>query len=54
MGDGSRVAAVSNYDHFPADVDRLPRVGGLLDPSIERILAIKPGSRHRLRDRRRS
>jgi iron complex transport system substrate-binding protein len=42
MGDGSRVAAVSNYDHFPADVARLPRVGGLLDPSVERILAIKP------------
>jgi len=42
MGDGSRVAAVSNFDHFPADVDRLPRVGGLLDPSVERILAIKP------------
>jgi len=42
MGDGARVAAVSNYDHFPADVARLPRVGGLLDPSVERILAIKP------------
>ena len=42
MGDGARVAAVSNYDHFPADVARLPKVGGLLDPSVERILAIKP------------
>ena len=42
IGDGSRVAAVSNYDHFPAEVARLPRVGGLLDPSVERILAIKP------------
>jgi iron complex transport system substrate-binding protein len=42
MGDGARIAAVSNYDHFPADVARLPRVGGLLDPSVERILAIKP------------
>jgi iron complex transport system substrate-binding protein len=42
VGDGARVAAVSNYDHFPADVARLPRVGGLLDPSVERILAIKP------------
>ena len=42
MGDGARVAAVSNYDRFPADVARLPRVGGLLDPSVERILAIKP------------
>jgi len=42
MGDGARVAAVSNYDHFPAGVASLPRVGGLLDPSVERILAIKP------------
>jgi iron complex transport system substrate-binding protein len=42
MGDGARVAAVSNYDHFPAEVAKLPRVGGLLDPSVERILAIKP------------
>jgi len=42
MGDGARVAAVSTYDHYPADVARLPRVGGLLDPSVERILAIKP------------
>ena len=42
MGEGDRVAAVSNYDHFPAVVAKLPRVGGLLDPSVERILAIKP------------
>ena len=42
IGDGSRVAAVSNYDHFPAEVAKLPQVGGLLDPSVERILAIKP------------
>jgi len=42
MGDGARVAAVSNYDRFPTEVARLPRVGGLLDPSVERILAIKP------------
>jgi iron complex transport system substrate-binding protein len=42
IGDGARVAAVSNYDHFPAEVAKLPQVGGLLDPSVERILAIKP------------
>jgi iron complex transport system substrate-binding protein len=42
MGDGARVAAVSNYDRFPAEVARLPQVGGLLDPSVERILAIRP------------
>ena len=42
MGDGARVAAVSTYDHFPADVAGLPKVGGLLDPSVERVLAIRP------------
>ena len=42
IGDGAKVVAVSNYDHFPAEVAALPKVGGLLDPSVERILAIKP------------
>lgn len=42
MGDGARMAAVSNYDDFPAEVARLPKVGGLLDPSVERILAMRP------------
>jgi iron complex transport system substrate-binding protein len=34
--------AVSNYDRFPPEVDRLPRVGGLLDPYVEPLLALKP------------
>jgi iron complex transport system substrate-binding protein len=42
MGAGSRVAAVGSYDRFPPDVERLPRVGGLIDPDVERILALKP------------
>src|SRR4051812_30328395 len=42
IGEGARVAAVSNYDSFPPEATRLPRVGGLHDPSVERILAIKP------------
>jgi len=42
MGAGNRVAAVGNYDHFPPDVEKLPRVGGLLDPNVERLLAMKP------------
>jgi iron complex transport system substrate-binding protein len=42
MGAGDRVIGVSNYDHFPAEVERLPRVGGLLDPAVERVLALKP------------
>jgi len=42
MGAGDRIAGVSNYDRYPAEVERLPRVGGLLDPSVERLLALKP------------
>src|SRR3954452_11244440 len=42
IGEGARVAAVSNYDSFPPEATRLPRVGGLHDPSVEPILTIKP------------
>ncbi|HEX4346538.1 MAG TPA: ABC transporter substrate-binding protein [Vicinamibacterales bacterium] len=42
MGAGNRVIAVGTYDHFPADVEKLPRVGALLDPNTERILTMKP------------
>ena len=41
-GAGSRVVAVSSYDTFPAEVNRLPKVGALLDPNVERILGLKP------------
>ncbi len=42
MGAGSQVAAVSSFDHFPAEVDKLPRVGALVDPDLERILSLEP------------
>jgi ABC-type Fe3+-hydroxamate transport system substrate-binding protein len=42
MGAGPRVAAVSSYDRFPPDVERLPRVGALVDPDVERILSLRP------------
>ena len=42
MGAGDRVAGVSNYDRFPPEVERLPKVGGLLDPDVERVLSLKP------------
>jgi iron complex transport system substrate-binding protein len=42
MGAGDRVVAVGSYDRFPPEVDRLPRVGALLDPNVERILSLKP------------
>jgi iron complex transport system substrate-binding protein len=42
IGAGPQVAAVSSYDDFPPEVQALPRVGALLDPDVERILALRP------------
>ncbi len=42
MGAGARVVGVGSYDRFPAAVERLPKLGGLLDPNVERVLALKP------------
>jgi iron complex transport system substrate-binding protein len=42
MGAGDRMAGVSSYDTFPAEAARLPKVGGLIDPNVERLLALKP------------
>jgi len=42
IGAGDRVAGVSNYDRFPPEVAGLPKVGGLIDPDVERLLSLKP------------
>jgi len=42
IGAGPRVVAVSSYDTYPPEVKRLPNVGALLDPNVERILSLKP------------
>jgi iron complex transport system substrate-binding protein len=42
VGAGPQVVAVSSFDDEPPQVRTLPRVGGLLDPDTERILALKP------------
>ena len=39
---GSAVVAVSSYDDFPPEVRSLPKVGALIDPDVERIIAIRP------------
>jgi iron complex transport system substrate-binding protein len=33
---------VSSFDHYPPEVERLPRVGALVDPDLERILSLRP------------
>jgi iron complex transport system substrate-binding protein len=42
VGAGPQVVGVSSYDEFPPEVKKLPRVGALLDPDVERILALRP------------
>jgi ABC-type Fe3+-hydroxamate transport system substrate-binding protein len=42
IGAGPRVTAVSSFDHYPPQVETLPRVGALLDPDIERIIGLRP------------
>lgn len=42
MGAGSRLVGVSSFDRFPPEVSRIARVGGLLDPNVEALLALKP------------
>jgi iron complex transport system substrate-binding protein len=42
VGAGPKVVGVSTFDTWPPDVAAVARVGGLIDPDTERILALKP------------
>lgn len=42
IGAGERIVGVSSYDHWPPQVEALPKVGALLDPDLEAILALRP------------
>lgn len=42
MGAGPQVVAVSSFDRYPPEVEKLQRVGALLDPDVERILSLRP------------
>jgi len=42
VGAGPQMVGVSSFDREPPEVDRLPRVGALLDPDLERILSLRP------------
>jgi iron complex transport system substrate-binding protein len=42
IGAGPQVVGVGSFDTFPPEVNKLPKVGALLDPDVERILSLKP------------
>jgi iron complex transport system substrate-binding protein len=42
IGAGGLVVGVSSFDRYPPEVEELPRVGALVDPDAERILALRP------------
>ncbi len=42
IGVSDRIVGVGTFDRFPPEVSKYPRVGGLLDPNVERILSLKP------------
>ncbi len=42
LGLGDRVVGVSTYCHFPAGVERLPKIGTYLEPNVEVIARLKP------------
>lgn len=42
IGGGDRVVGVSSFDEYPPEVKQIARVGGLLDPDLERIFALRP------------
>jgi len=42
VGAGPQVVAVSSFDKFPPAVEKLTRVGALLNPDTERILSLRP------------
>jgi iron complex transport system substrate-binding protein len=42
MGAGARVIGVGNFDRYPPEALTRAKVGGLIDPDVERIIALKP------------
>ncbi len=42
MGAGPRVVGVGNFDRYPPEALTRAKVGGLIDPDVERIISLKP------------
>jgi iron complex transport system substrate-binding protein len=42
LGAGERVVGVTDFCEYPPEAARLPRIGGLINPDLERILGLRP------------
>ena len=42
VGAGAQVVGVDRYSNWPPEAARLPKVGGDVDPSLERIVGLRP------------
>ena len=42
LGQCNRLVGVDRYSNYPAQVRALPKVGGGLDPNVERIVGLRP------------
>jgi cobalamin transport system substrate-binding protein len=42
LGAADRLAGVTNYCDFPPEAQKKPRVGGAINPSLEKIAALRP------------
>ena len=42
LGQGSRLIAVSDFCDYPPEAAHLPRIGGYMDPNLEKIAALSP------------
>jgi iron complex transport system substrate-binding protein len=42
VGAGEQVVGVGSFDRYPPQVEKLPRVGALLDPDVEKMLSLRP------------
>lgn len=42
LGQGSRVVGVSEFTTFPPEAAEKPKIGGYIDPNLERIISLEP------------
>ncbi len=42
IGAGKRVVGVTDYCAYPPEAAKLPKLGGILNPNVERMISIKP------------